>query len=243
LTDEVRESTSIEIVTPRSGLSLRGLYEVFSGPSELFEELKSNPRVLIAFFVIIAVSLAFFTSIVDYIIEFQLSMPEAQERLQGIEMTPQIRRIMEYQTIGGGTIILVLVPILVPIIAAALAMFWGNFVFAGQARFKQLLSVMCYGEIIIAAGKLIVLPMMLAKESFIVSLSPAVLAVSQGANSLAYVALSKLDLFIIWEIIVIGIGLSIVYNVPRNKGYLLSVLSMGMLSILHVLLTAAFKMM
>lgn len=240
MTDELRESISVESVTPKSMLGLRGIYKVFSAPSQFFEELKLHPKVLVAFLVIAAASLVFFSSIVDLIVDFQLSMPEVQDRLKDNPMSPeQTRTLMGYQTIGGGTISLLLSPIL----AAALALFWGNFVFAGKAGFKQLLSVMLYGEIIIAAGNLILLPMMFAKESFLVSLSPAILALSQGPDSLAYTALSKLDLFIIWELIVIGIGLSIVYNVPRNKGYLLSVLSMGMLSISHVLLTAAFKMM
>ena len=117
-----------------------------------------------------------------------------------------------------------------------------NFVFAGKARFKQLLSVMLYGEIIYGLGMIVVLPMVLAKKSILVSLSLGVLAASQGPESILYLALSKIDLFLIWEIIAIGIGLSVIYGIPRNKGYLLSVLSMGMLSIMHVVFSAVGKL-
>jgi hypothetical protein len=53
-----------------------------------------------------------------------------------------------------------------------------------------------------------------------------------------YVALSRFDLFIVWEIIVIGIGLSVLHGFSRNKGYALSVLSMGLLPVLNICLTA-----
>ena len=82
---------------------------------------------------------------------------------------------------------------------------------------------------------------MVAKGSMAISLSAAVLVASEGVDSFIYVALSKIDLFNIWEIIVVGIGLAAVYNIPRNKGYVLSVLSVGMLSILHIVFTAIGK--
>jgi hypothetical protein len=128
-----------------------------------------------------------------------------------------------------------------PLLAAALGVFWGNFVMAGKASFKQLLSTMLYGEIIFSLSALVALPMVLAKDSLRVSLSLAALVPDAPLDSIQYVALSKIDVFIVWEIIVIGIGLSVLYGFSRNKGYLLSVLSMGMLSILHVLSTVVTK--
>jgi hypothetical protein len=144
---------------------------------------------------------------------------------------------MKTSTIVAGTVSWMFVPLL----AAALCLFWGNFVFAGKARFKQLLSIMLYGEIIFAAGMLVLAPMMLAKGTMLVSLSPAVFATSLGVAHPLYVLLSKFSIFQIWEIVAIGIGLSILYDVTRKKGYVLSVLSMGMLSIIHVVWTAIAK--
>jgi hypothetical protein len=148
-------------------------------------------------------------------------------------------QFMRYNILIGGILAL----LLTPLIAAAFAAFWGNFVFAGKARFKLLLSIMLYGEIIHALGLLVALPMVLAKKTILVGLSLGVLAVDQGPSSLLYLALSKIDLFIIWEIIAIGIAFSVVYPFSRNKGYVLAVLSMGMLSILHVVFTAVSKLL
>ena len=70
-----------------------------------------------------------------------------------------------------------------------------------------------------------------------VTFSPAVLVADQGMQSFWYTALSKISIFHIWEVIVVGIGLSIIYGISRNKGYLLSVLSVGMMAIIHVIIT------
>ena len=227
---------------PRSagnkGLSFRGLAEVFYKPSAFFDQLKDHPKVLIPYIVFAILLFVFFALAVDIIYDMQVNSPQFQARMQDQLITPQIEQVIKYQILIGGPVVM----LLVPLVAALLGLFWGNFVFAGKAKFKQLLSVMLYGEIIYGLGIMVVLPMVLAKKSLLVSLSLGVLAASQGPESILYLALSKIDLFLIWEIIAIGIGLSVIYGIPRNKGYTLSVLSMGMISIMHVVLSAIGKL-
>ncbi len=223
-----------EVQPKESGLSFKGLYQVFTSPTEFFTKLKDNPKVLVPLIAISALMFLFLLGTVDLIVKMQMESPQFQEQMQGQSIPPQLETWMRYQTLIGGS----LAELIIVLLAASFALFFGNFVFAGKAKFKQLVSVMCYGEMINLIGGLLIMPMMLAKDTMMVSISAAVLAASQGPTSVLYVALSKLDLFLIWEIVVVGIGLSIIYNLPRNKGYMLSVLSMGMLSILHVVFTA-----
>jgi len=229
---------AVQESTPSKGLSFRGLVEVFYKPSTFFDELKNHPKVLIPYIVVAILLFAFFAATIDIVYEMQVNSPQFQAQLQGQPVTPQIERIMKYQILIGGPIVI----LLTPLVAALLGLFWGNFVFAGKARFKQLLSVMLYGEIINTIGMIVILPMILVKKSILVSLSLGILAAGKGPDSILYLALSKIDVFLIWELIAIGIGLSIIYGVPRNKGYTMSVLSMGMLSILHVVFSAIGKM-
>jgi hypothetical protein len=227
-----------EAAPAKSGLSFRGLYEIIISPARFFQELKDHPKVLIGILTILAASLVFFISIKDIVYALQMNSPRAQESLQGTQLTPGMVAFIKWQVVVFGTAAI----LLIPLIAAALAYFWGNFVYAGKATFKQLLSVMVYSEIIGAVGFLVALPFILMKGSMATPFNLGVLVVNHGLDSIAYVALSKIDIFNIWEIIVVGIGLAIVYNVPRSKGYVLSILSMGMLSILHVVFTAIAKM-
>ncbi len=220
------------------GFSFRGLLAVFYKPTEFFAELKDHPKVLVPYIVYGLLLVVFFVAAVDVIYDMQMSSPQMQERLQGQPPPPQVEQMTRYGILIAGPLAL----LLVPLIAALLALFWGNVVYSGNARFKQILSVMVYGELIFGLGTLLVLPMVLIKKSMLVSVSLGILAASRGPESLLYLALSKVDLFLIWEIIVVGIGLSVVYGFARNKGYVLSVLSMGMLSILHVVFSAIGKL-
>ena len=117
---------------------------------------------------------------------------------------------------------------------SALAAFWGNFIMAGKARFKQVTSVILYGEILYAVGFLVQVPLMLYKNTLLVSLSLGVLVPNPSPTNVLYLILSKFNVFLIWELIVVGIGLSIIYGFSRNKGFLLSVLSVGLAAALQL---------
>jgi len=218
------------------GLSLRGLWEVFYKPAAFFAELKERPRVLVALLAIALLSLVFAFLAADLILQVQLNSPQMQERLQGQPAPDAVKTMMRVSTIFG----LPIARVLAPLIAALLALFFGNFVFAGRAQFKQLLAVMAYATVITSVGMLLGLPIELPKESVIPPFSLGILAADQGVQSPLFALLSRIDLFNIFEFIVAGIGLSVVYNVSRGRGMLLSLLSMGMLSVLAVLSALVF---
>lgn len=218
-----------------SGLSFKGLWEVFFSPTDFFARLKTQPKILVPYIAILIAVVIFFMVAGEYIVRLQLETEQAQEQIQRSGMSEeQMAEIMSYSTKIMGTVFMMLIPLII----AGLAMFWGNFVMAGNARFKQVLSVALYAEFLFAVGTLLHLPLIVARESIMVSYSLGVLVADQGPESVLYVALSKISVFHIWELIVLGFGLSIIYDFPRNKGIWLAVLSMGLLSILHVVTTA-----
>lgn len=222
-----------------SSLSFRGIYEVFFKPASFFKELKNNPKILIPYIVLFILTSVMMYVLSDLIVKMQLESPQLQERLQGGELPAQAKIVMKYSSIVIGTLSYTLGPLLI----ALLALFFGNFVMGGAAKYSQLLSVMIYGEILFVIGGLILSPLAIAKGSLIAGdLSLGILVANQGMESLTWLALSKISLFHIWEVIAVGIGLATIYEFPRNKGYVLSVLSVGLVSILHIGITAIFKL-
>lgn len=232
-------TTAVEAPKRDSLLGFRGLYEVFAQPSAFFERLKNDPKVLVPYVAYMVLILVFLTATSGIIAQMQLD--ELQRRaadnpsfavpsgMNAEKLTPMI-------IIFGS-----LTWALGPLVIAALAYLWGNFIMAGRATFKQLLSVVLFGEIIFLVGDMLLLPLILAKQSILVSFSLAAL-VPPDPKSVVWVALSKVSIFLIWDIIVVGIGLGIIYSFPRNKGYLLAVLSVGLVSVVHVLMTAVSSM-
>ncbi len=226
-------SISAEVPQKDQSLGFRGLYEVFLQPTSFFARLKQDPKILVPYLVGLLFMVVFVIFTADIIARMQI-----EELQRQAADNPNIPQSVNPQIIK--TTIMVLGPIfwlLSPLIIAGLAYFWGNFVMAGRATYRQLLSVTLYGEIIYLVGGLILLPLMLAKDSVLVTLSPAAL-VTPDPQSFVWVALSKFSVFLIWEVVAVGIGLATIYGFSRNKGYLLSVLSVGLISALHVCLTA-----
>jgi len=229
---EQQDNAAIESQPTAISVSpFKGLAQVFYNPAGWFEQIQHKPKVLVPYIVLGVLTLVAFYLMSDQLVEMQLNSPQLQEQLQGQSAPPNMRQILMYSTVGGGTLVF----LLAPLAAAVLALFWGNVVFAGHAGFKTLLSLMLYGELIFAVGHMLTMPLVLAKKSLAVGFNLGVLVADRGLEDALYVALSRIDLFIIWEIIVIGIGLSVIYRFPRNKGLLTSVLSMGLLSVFGVL--------
>ncbi|MDD3730966.1 MAG: YIP1 family protein [candidate division Zixibacteria bacterium] len=216
------------------GLSIRGLFEVFYKPAQFFENLKNHPKILIPYIAILILTMVTMYLMMDAMVTMQIESPQLQERLQGQQLPENARNFMRISTFVAGVIF----SMLIPPVAALLAVFFGNFIMAGKARYKQVLSVMLYGQFLFDAGGILTALFIYMKGQMMAPFSLGFLAIDKGFQSLPFVALSKIDLFNIWEIIVVGIGLAAVYGFVRNKGYWLSVLSVGMLSVLHVLLTA-----
>jgi len=217
--------------TPSGGnVSFGGLWQVFTGPTAFFERLKKEPRILVPWVVIGVICFLFFWFNADMFVEFQKRVIAERNPEQAAQIPDMALKI---SIVAGG----VLAMLLAPLVTSALAFFWGNVVFAGKARFKQVLSVTLYAGVVFALGFLILWPMMVAKQSMAVSLSLAVFAVDQPIQSFTYVALSKIGLFYIWEFVVASIGFSTIYGFPRSKGYIMSLLSLGLISILHALST------
>ena len=232
-----KQSQILPEAKKESNLGLKGIVEVFYQPAKLFERIKDEPKILVPwiFFFLLVFSSIYLIS--DMMVEMQMEVMREKFADQGLgaaNLPP--KAMIKWSTIIFGPLVLMLSPL----VAAALALFFGNVVMEGRAKFKQLLSVMLYSEIVFALGSLMLAPLMLAKGSMKVSISLAAILQDSQIQDPLYIALSKIGAFYIWEIIVIGIGLSTIYGFSRNKGYTLAVLSMGLISITHALVELAF---
>ncbi|MBK7141552.1 MAG: YIP1 family protein [bacterium] len=143
---ETNLDMSATALPENKGLALRGLWEVFTAPTSFFQKLAESPKILLPWILIGIIAAISFILMADVIFETQWQNPEFQEQMQNSPgMTKErMQSIMAVTTPIFGTLALLLAPLLI----AALASFWGNFVFGGQATFRQLLSVSLYGELL-----------------------------------------------------------------------------------------------
>ncbi len=206
------------------GLSFRGVGEVIYKPAAFFEQLKNNPKILVPILVIfIGVFIAAF-SVADIQQKDQIELLRNSRLAQN---QPLDTETSVEKNLIGAAFAGILVSFVPTLLTAALAMLLGSFLMAGGARFKQVWSVILYGSVITVLGMLVKVPIILAKGTTFVSLGFGALIPSLEPTSAAFILLEAFNFFSIWEIIVVGIGLATIYGFPRNKGYIMSVVSIG----------------
>jgi hypothetical protein len=117
-------------------------------------------------------------------------------------------RIAPYTTFGG---ILVFAPIMAVIITGVLfAVF--NAAMGGNATFKQLFSVVVHGGVVSAVAQLFTAPLNYLRGSMSSTTNLAVLLPMIDENSFLGSLLGMIDLFLIWYVIVLAIGLAVLYK-------------------------------
>ncbi len=96
----------------------------------------------------------------------------------------------------------------------------------GKGSFRNARAVVGYGMIIGTIGSLVKLPIMLSKETMFVELGPTLFLPNLEPSSTLYKFLfTGFDLFSIWWLVVLIIGLAIGYRVSKEKAATVIVLA------------------
>jgi hypothetical protein len=197
------------------------LYLLFVRPRRLFQELQYQPRILAPWLFISAVVL------LSYFV------------LSGLEINFEL----EYSfggNLSGDTdaAVKLLEPILflskLALIVNALIISIFGFLLVhkkSSISFKQILSVMLYGESVLYTGVLIAIPVTLVSgHMYPLSLVPLALRFGWEPSGIMFFLASKADPFFIYEIICIGIGFSVLQDCDFKTGLKMSLLSAGLFS-------------
>jgi len=215
------ETTSAQEDQPQqakqSGPIGRMIGVIFS-PQLTFQNIARKPDWLVPFLLVIIVA-----GIMGYLMQpliLQQNRQVQQEKLEERGMSQEeIDQVLERSSF----IKYIIVPAGVVATAANLvitALIWlfiGNIILSSETDFKHVFSVSVYRSIIPVLGGLIKLPIILSKESLNVHFSPAIMMSDELKDTFLYKLLASLDLFNIWMIVVLCIGLAAVYKFKVNK--------------------------
>jgi hypothetical protein len=127
------------------------------------------------------------------------------------EMYAEMERRMSiapYTTLAG---VLIISPIFALIITGILFVVF-NAVMGGTSTFKQLLSVVVHGGVISALAQLFAAPLNYLQGSMSSKSNLGVLLPVVDENSFIGSLLGTIDLFLVWYVIVLAIGLGVLYK-------------------------------
>jgi hypothetical protein len=184
------------------------LVQVFFSPGQLFEALKEKP----AWAGPIIVS-ALFVGLSTLLIPADIMVEATRQQIlsQGGQVPPNLEAMANLFRFSGavGALLFLFVWAFV---LAGISAFVFNFIFGGEGRYKQYLSIIGHGMVIGALGALLVTPLKIAEGDPQLLLSLGTFAFFLEEGYLLNV-LKMLDLFGLWGATVMGIGVTKV--VPR----------------------------
>jgi hypothetical protein len=235
--NEINTSDSVQL-----GIFDR-IMNVFIAPRQTFLSIDQKPDWLIPMIIVVLVVLVFTMLILPISLPEQLDKARIKQEEKGLS-PDEIDRAREIGKKFGkiaGPIFAVIGTILYLLALSGIFMFIGNFVLGGQTTYPKILSVISYTSLIGSLSSLLLLTMILTKKTINVSFSLAAFLPADAFDSFKYHLLSKIDLFAIWQIIVAGIGFSVIYKFSTKKATIMVASVYLIYAIISLILVSVFK--
>ena len=190
---------------------------VIFSPRAAYAAVAARPRVLGALAVVITVIVAATFVFLSTDVGQQASLDDNVRRMEAFgrtvsdEQYAQMERMAPYSRYFAAVFQLILMPILALIVAGlAYAVF--NAALGGEAAFKQVYAIVVHSGAIMVVQALFGLPLAYARESLSGTTNLGVFVPFLDENSFAARMLGSLDLFLIWWMVSLAIGLGVLYR-------------------------------
>lgn len=210
------EAPTGSVETTADHLLARLVGVVFS-PQATFTRIVARPRWIAALAVVTLVvglaTLAFLSTEAGQTawLDQQVRQREAFGSPMTSEQYAQMEKIAPYVGyIGGGTT-LVFVPVVTMVLSGLLLAIF-NALLGGSASFKQVAAVMSHAGAISIVQQLFIFPLNYARESLSSATNLGVFVPFLDESSIISRFLGTIDLFIVWWLIVLAIGLGVLYR-------------------------------
>ncbi len=199
------------------------MLDVFFAPSKVFTYLKEKPHWTVAFIVIlVVVALAAAISVGIAREDIMARQAEAlrqqdlteeqMERAQGFVSGPFLYISSAVGAVIFTTILLLLFAFILNLLIP---------VFGGTGAFKTVFSVVTHAGLVKVLAAILKVILVAITKSIQVTTSLALLAPNMDKGAFGYQLLTGCDFFIIWEMILVAVGINITNNVSKKNAYIL----------------------
>jgi hypothetical protein len=201
---------------PSKALAARAVGVIFT-PRDTYAAIARQPRVLgalvLTMLVVISASFAFFSTDVgrDALLDQQVRTVESFGRPLNDVQYARLEQMLPYAGYFTAAGQLVGIPLVAFVIAAVLLAIF-NALLGGDATYKQVLAIVVHAQLLLALQQLFVLPLDYAKHSLSSPTSLAVFFPFLDEASFASRMLGSIDLFWIWIIVNLSIGVGVLYK-------------------------------
>jgi hypothetical protein len=208
--------TAPESAGPAKSLPAR-IIGVFTSPRATYADVAAHPRALGVLLFVLVVGAAGLFVFLSTDVGKQAMLDQQMRTLEsfGIKIPDAAYQQMEARADSArytGAIGQAVGVSLVALVIAGIAFVVFNAIMGGAATFKQAFAVVAHSGVIICLSQLFNLPLGYARESLSGATNLAVFFPFLDDNSFAARALGSVDLFILWWIVSLSIGLGVLYK-------------------------------
>ena len=214
-------ATGTEMVPESSIWSI--MAGIFTGPAEAFAAYNRKPQIIIVLVVSLLLGMVSSYFMAEYQAKMQYDMI-SQSTVIPPQQLEQMRAGIENPKQITGAIFGAIGQLIAGVVVALVAWALGSFIFGGDSTFKKVWGVSLLGGLIMMVGAIVKLPLVLAKGSVYVSFGLAALFPDKDFTSILYGLLFYMDAFMIWSLIVTGIGYATIFNLSRGKGITIAII-------------------
>jgi len=204
--------------TPTPGLSLWArIWGILSSPKETFADIVARPRWFGMMVAVILVTTVFMGGFLMTPVGKQAYVDNSvrsTERFGG-QVNEQQYAMMEKMAAYAAPITVVAVAVFTPLmwaIVAGLLFAVFNAAMGGDGSFKQVFAVVAYSSAVSIVQQVFVTPLNYVRESMSSATNLAVFLPMLDEGSFLARLLGMVDLFIVWWVIVLSIGLGVLYR-------------------------------
>lgn len=139
--------------------------------------------------------------------------------------------------VAGSPVVLILGAVFAPVAIVALMLIFAVVLnlliplFGGNASFVHVFSVVCTAALVKPVSSLVRLVLTVVSRSVQVSTSLTLLTPNLPRTSFRYQLLGSFDVFIIWEMVLVAMGLTVTSGLKKNRSYIL-VFAVWLISVL-----------
>ncbi|MDZ7723724.1 MAG: YIP1 family protein [candidate division KSB1 bacterium] len=195
------------------------IINVFLAPTATFTAVREKPKWIIPFILILLIGLFTTFMLQPVIADMQKEAMIKQYEKMGMSQQ-EMDQALEKARQWSGLFVYPSALIGVAMMLAAGGLVWlfvGNTVLASSMTFHQAMGLNVYRYLIISLGGLIKLPIMLSKNSMDVHFSLATFMPSDASSGFLYKFLANIEVFNIWSIAVLCIGLAVITRADVKK--------------------------
>ncbi len=203
---------------------INNLINVFLEPREVFTSLKEQndwKNALIPIVISVLVGIASMMALGELLVEYQIS--ETERAIMESSQIPEDKKeeILEDSLSGimdpspamiaiGYFTSAISIPVRI-LFMALIIMLIGNFFFGGKAKYSSIMTMTAFTYMIANLEALVKVPLMISQWRMEVYTGLGLLGLGEKGSFL-YNFMAGMDLFAVWRVIVLAVGMSVLYN-------------------------------